>query len=140
MSRADWITPTSHIPIYYSDFSINLDLNPVTGQLRRLTNDEAIKQSMLNLVLTNISERPYQPWAGSRIRQSLFENMDSPLTINDMQTSIRDCIEKNEPRATILSLSVTPDYDHNAYSVDLNFSINNITQIFSIQFLISRVR
>ena len=140
MSRADRISPQEKMPEYYSDFSINMDRNAITGQMARLTNADAVKQSIINLVLTGQKERPYQPLLGSQVKQSLFDNMDDEITIDMIKDSITQCIQNNEVRAKILKINVVSDNDNNGYAVEVIFSIINITVPQTASFFLSRVR
>ena len=57
----------------FKDFSILMKSNPNTEDFTVVKNENAIKQSVRNLVLTGIGERPFQPKTGSRLRELLFE-------------------------------------------------------------------
>lgn len=140
MARVDKISPLQKIPEFYSDFPINLNKNLVTGQVARVTNDEAVRQSLIHLVLTNLNERPYQPYLGSRVKASLFENIDDPFTVESIRLSIEDCIKDNEPRATNVQISVQPTLERNAYQVEILFSLINITAVFKASFTLERIR
>ena len=140
MSRADKISPKAKIPEYFSDFHISLNTNPLTGQLAKVVNEEAVKQAITNLVLTDKSERPYQPHLGSDVKRSLFDLMDDPLTMSNIEDSIRDCISQNEHRAEVVNVEVIASPDYNAYTVNVLFSLNNITEIFTASINISRIR
>ena len=139
MARIDRIKPIEKIPEYYSDFDINLRTNPVTGNLARLTNAEAVKQSIMNLVLTSIRERPYQPQLGSQIRRSLFEPV-SPITLTQIQESVKEVIENYEPRANVIRIDVIDALDINSYIVNVIFSIANIQDPQNVQIVLERVR
>lgn len=140
MARVDKITTTKRTPTYYSDFPINMERNAVTGQLGQLINADAVKQALINLVLTDPKERPYQPWLGSRVKQSLFDNIDDALTIDAIQRSVTECIKNNDSRANVLKVNVFEDSDNNGYNVEIIFSILNITQPQTASFFLSRVR
>jgi len=140
MSRADKISPLQNIPTYYADFPINLDKNQVTGQIARTTNEEAVKQSMIHLVLTSFNERPYQPYLGSRVKDSLFDNIDDPMVVEEIRSSIEDCIKNNERRATDVQVSIEPSLDQSAYNVQILFSLINITAVFVANFTLERIR
>jgi phage baseplate assembly protein W len=140
MSRADKISITQKMPEYYSDFEINMSKNAITGQLARLTNADAVKQSLVGLVLTDPKERPYQPWLGSLIRRSLFDNIDDELTIDKIKDSIIECVKNNETRANILRINVEPDTEKNGYNVEVIFSIINLTIPQTARFFLERVR
>ena len=50
-----------------------------SGDVNRITDVEAVKRSVRNLVLPNFYEKPFHPEIGSGVRDMLFENM-SPIT------------------------------------------------------------
>lgn len=140
MARADKYTPITEKKEYYSDFLINFDENPITGNLARVTNEESVKQSIRNLVLTNRSERFFQPLAGSRINSLLFENFDSSL-ISSIETEIRETISLYEPRANIEEINITESQiDQNTLEISILFSIINIPQIIEMTLFLKRVR
>ena len=64
----------------YADFTKDLAVNPVTGDLARIIDEEAVKESLKNLLLTDRGERLFQPEVGSDIRATLFEN-NTPATL-----------------------------------------------------------
>jgi phage baseplate assembly protein W len=112
--------------------------NPVTGELARVTNAEAVRQSIVNLVMTDPKERPYQPYLGSRVQESLFDLVDDPMTIENIRDSIRDVIEKNEPRASIIKIDIgTVD---NSIRVDIHYGLINIQQVFTATVFLDRIR
>lgn len=140
MARADKYTPITEKREYYSDFLINFDQNPITGNLARVTNEESVKQSIKNLILTNRSERFFQPLAGSRINSLLFENFDSSL-ISSIETEIRETINLYEPRANIERVNITESQiDQNTLEISILFSIINIPQIIEMTLFLKRVR
>ena len=102
MARAEKATYKAKQPEFYSDFCINLDLNPVTGQLAKLTNEEEIKQSVKMAVLTGIGERPYNVTYGSKVKASMFDLADD-LVIEDIKTSVRESFQ-HEPRAQFIGM------------------------------------
>lgn len=140
MARVDKIIPKQKQPEYYSDFSINMERNLVTGQLLRLTNDDAVKQAIVSLVLTGPNERPYQPWLGSKIKSSLFDLADDEVTLDGIRTSITECIENNEPRVRVLNVEFHEDIDRNGYNVKIVFSTVNIQEPQVAEIFLERVR
>lgn len=140
MSRADKITLERKKTELYSDFLTNFDQNPITGTLARVTNEESVKQSLRNLVLTNTGERFYDNNKGSKIRQSLFESYD-PDNLEIIKIQLKETIDAYEPRANILDINFTDGLDENSYGVSIIFSIINIpNSSYDISINISRVR
>ena len=81
----------------YSDFDLSFAANPVTGDVAKKYDVNAVKQSLKTLVLTRFYERPFQPKLGSPIYALLFENIDV-ITANRLQLELEILINKYEPR------------------------------------------
>ncbi len=136
--RSQKITSRSRQKIYYSDFTMDFDLNPVTSALIRLTNEDSVKNSIRNIVMTQQGERFYSR-LGSTVPKSLFEPND-PISMSKAQSSIMEAIKNYEPRASNVQCNVTSSQDLNAYVIDLSFGIINIpNQIFQVS-IINRIR
>ena len=90
----------------YSDLNLNFTRNPATGDVARLTDIEAVKRSVRNLILTNQFERPFHPEIGSSVRALLFENV-TPLNAILLEDRIREVIINFEERALITSFKTS---------------------------------
>jgi len=123
----------------YSDLNLNFTRNPATGDGARLTDIEAVKRSVRNLVLTNQFERPFHPEIGSSVRELLFENM-TPLNAILLEDRIREVIINFEERAQITNVRVIDDFDRNGYKVIINFTVLNSVENVSIQEFLQRLR
>lgn len=140
MARSDKFTIETSKVEYNSDFLVNFDRNPVTGFLARVTNEDAVKQSIKSLLLTNRGERFYQPFVGSYLQSLLFEPID-PINEDRIKDTIRDTIEAYEPRAVIHDVRVSGDNDDNTYNVTIIFSLINIPdQPIDFSIILRRVR
>lgn len=106
----------------YSDFMNTFLAHPNTNQLVRKTNVDAVKMSLRNIILTNKYERLRQPDFGVGIRDYLFENF-SPELINNLETSIKDQIERYEPRAKVQEVTVTPNDENLTLFVSITFYV-----------------
>ncbi len=124
----------------FSDFLDSFSKNPQTGYLGMVQNEDAVKQSVRNLVLTERTERPYQPWIGSKINSLLFDPLDQ-LTSDALKVAIEDTIRNNEPRAQLLEVDVIANEDLDAYLINVIFSILNIPgQNFDLNLILRRAR
>ena len=140
MARADTVTIATKTPEYYSDFLINFDRNPVTGLLARVTNEDAVKNSIRNLVLTRLTERFYEPVKGSKAYSILFDQMDS-VAEQQLQSTITTCINNFEPRASLIGVQVTGNYSNQTYHVMIYYSLINIpSKEFSVSIILKRAR
>lgn len=135
----DVYTATAKQSELYSDFFTNLDVHPETGDLVRRVNEDAVKVSVMNIILTNKYERPFNPNFGSNIRNYLFEPI-TPITTQNLITAISSAIKNYEPRANLINVNVTPYIDEQAYAVSVVFSILNISNSVTLNTILSRVR
>ena len=108
----------------FKDFSILMKSNPNTEDFTVVKNENAIKQSVRNLVLTNFYEKPFHPEIGSGIRDMLFENM-TPITAVVLARKVEDVIENFEPRARLIGVRALPNLDRNEYEVTIEFFVVN---------------
>ena len=108
----------------YSDLDLFFTKRSVDKDVNTLTNVQAIKRSVRNLVLTNFYEKPFHPEIGSGVRDLLFE-IASPLTSLAISQAVTDVINNYEPRASLNFVDVNAQLDNNAYDISINFSIVN---------------
>jgi len=97
MARADLYTQTQKKQEYFSDFLTSFDKHPISDDTARVTNENAVSQSIKNLVLTNYGERLYNSEIGSNVYKSLFEPY-SQFTADDIIRHISDTIKAKETR------------------------------------------
>ena len=95
-----------------------------SDDVNKVTDIEAVKRSVRNLVLTNFYEKPFHPEIGSGVRDMLFENM-SPITASVLTKKVEDVIENFEPRARLTSVRALPNLDRNEYEVTIEFFVVN---------------
>jgi len=106
----------------FKDININFKKHPVTGDLVVSKDASAIKQAIVNLLLTNKGERPFNPDYGSNIRSYLFEPLDYG-TAAQIELGIKSTLAKFEPRITVRSIEIDPNYDNNSFDVDMIYEI-----------------
>ncbi len=114
--------PIQRISQGFKDISMTFQSNPLTRDLIVLKNENAIARSVKNIVFTVPGEKPFNPDFGSRITDSLFENIDD-ITASQIETELRDSIERFEPRVSITTLRVTANIDENGFDVVLVYDI-----------------
>ena len=124
----------------YRDINITFKKHPVTDDLVVSKDASAIKQAIVNLLLTNKGERLMNPTYGSDIRSYLFEPMDFG-TANQIKNNIRDTIETYEPRIRVLQISATPNFDDNGFDITMTYNvIGTDTPPVTVDFFLSRTR
>ena len=123
----------------YKDFDLSFTKNSITGDINKKLDVNAVKQSMKNLILTDIMERPFQPDLGSRLGGLLFENADI-FTTDAIRATIENLLENYERRAKINSVDVEPDIDRNTYEVTINFFVIGINEPQELEVKLERLR
>jgi len=123
----------------YTDLDLAFKAHPVTGDIVKTKDINAIIGAVKNLIYTNFYERPFQPQIGSNLRRLLFDPIDS-FTTNSIATDLRNTITNYEPRVQIEAIDVSPDYENNGYNVSLTFFIQNDPEPIQINFYLERVR
>ena len=109
----------------FKDLSMSFKTNPLNDDLIGLKNTSAIARSLKNIVFTQPGEKFFNPDFGSRLTESLFENVDdvSALAIED---EIRSSIINFEPRVNLLNVSVNPNVDDNEMNVIIQYEVTGI--------------
>jgi phage baseplate assembly protein W len=124
----------------FKDLNITFKPHPITGDLTVIKDEAAIKQAMINLLLTNKGERFFDSRIGSSLSSLLFEQLDY-ATASLMNTEIQNTLKFYEPRINILSLSTTPNFDDNGFDVELVFEVTGREDLpTSINFFLERTR
>jgi len=120
----------------FRDLSIGMKSNPNTEDFSMVKNENAIKQSMKNLILTGFGERPFQPTKGSRLRQMLFENLDVFMA-EELKEEIFNVITQFEPRVQLNEVRVRAS-DTNDLEVEVDYTIVGETLVQTVDFLLER--
>jgi phage baseplate assembly protein W len=125
-----------------TDF-VDLDLNmfkvPLTKDVSKRTDEEAVKAAIKNLILTRPYERPFHPEIGSGIMGLLFEPM-TVVTTQSLKRTITDVINNFEPRARLDRVDIIAKPDNNEYKVSIYFYLVNGQEIISITTFLKRLR
>lgn len=143
------ISPTLKTPnIVYSDLRKDMLINPVNSDVSRYTDEESVKESLRNLILTANGERLFNPLIGSPIRKMLFDNILYPETKFIIQDIITTTINTYEPRCEVLSVDVelggepssSNDTSENTVTVTVTFKVINIQRPITLSVILNRVR
>ena len=124
----------------YKDLNLNFSTNPVTQDVTTVTDVNAVKRSVRNLLLTNHYDRPFHPEIGSNVQSLLFENF-GPITGNQLSRHIEDMIANFEPRARVETVECYPVPDTNTYDVRIYFYVENLpAELQEFQTILEAVR
>lgn len=123
----------------YKDFDLDFGRNPITNDLNKRLNANAIKQSIRCLVLTHFYEVPFHPEVGSQIYHALFENF-TPMTRLTAERAISDVINNFEPRVNLNSVTIEENRTSNALTVVVKYTIINSNRESELTFDVYRSR
>ena len=123
----------------FSDLDLNFTAHPVTKDIVLRYDENAIKTSLKNLILTSNFERPFHSEIGSPIKRLLFEPA-TPMLGVVMKRAIVDTVNNYEPRVELLSVDVSVSEDSNSIGVTIQFKIVNTERPLSLDLVLERTR
>ena len=124
----------------YTDLDLFFGKKGSNSDIQKVTDVQAVKRSIRNLVQLNTYEKPFHPEIAGGVREMLFENM-SPVVSAMIARKIEDVIENFEPRARLVSVRSLPDLDRNAYEVQVAFYVvNTPTELVDLTIMLERLR
>ena len=123
----------------FSDIPGSFELNPVNRDLTKMVNEQSVKQSIKNLLLTNRGERLFQPNIGGDLRALLFENV-TPAVISIAEKEVIRMLELYEPRCNVLEAVIDGDIDRNYVRITITFTVINTSEVIEYSVLLDRIR
>lgn len=123
----------------WRDLDLNFKIHPIRKDINKKRAEMAVVNSIKNLISTRHYEVPFQPELGCNVQKLLFEPLDA-VTATLIEREISETITNFEPRAEVVSLSVSADTDNNGFKVEMLFKIVNRTDPVAINFFLERVR
>jgi phage baseplate assembly protein W len=130
---------STHNTRIFQDLDLRFIAHPVTGDVPTLKNEDAIKASVRNLVMTNFYERRFHPEIGSQVTSLLFEPA-SMMTEILIKNTITETIVNYEPRVKLVNVKVISSDDNNTLYVSIEFMIVNTTQPITLNLSLKRSR
>ncbi len=114
--------PIERVSQGFKDISMTFQSNPLNEDLIAIKNENAIARSVRNIVFTTPGEKFFNQSFGSRITESLFENIDE-ITATIIVDEIRQSIDNYEPRVEVDDVKAFPDYDNNSFDVTITYDV-----------------
>ena len=132
--------PLERVSQGFKDVSMTFQINPLNQDLIVIKNETAIARSIRNIVFTVPGEKFFQENFGSRISESLFENIDE-ISALEIKDEITESINRFEPRVRLISVEAIPDYAGNAFNVIIVYEIIGIdTPAQQLEFVLQSTR
>lgn len=110
---------------FYKDLPLDFTPHPVSGDVRPITNEVAIRRAIKNLILTPVGSKPFNPDYGTDVGNFLFSTPDG-LTELGFRESIIEAINRFEPRAIVDSVNF--NYENNDVQIIVSYTIRNLGQ------------
>ena len=124
----------------YTDLDLFFAKKSTSKDISKVTDIQAVKRSVRNLILTNHYEKPFHPEIGSGVRDMLFEPM-TPLTAYMLAKQVENVIENWEPRARLIGVRASPNLDRNEYECTIQFFVVNApTELVDLTVFLERLR
>ena len=123
----------------YKDLDLDFGRNTTTNDVNKLTDVEAVKRSVRNLINTNHYEKPFRPEVGSNLRAMLFE-LISPQMNHAISKEIDLLIRNYEPRCRLVEVNSQPSIERNAYEVTISFYVVNHPEPVTVETFLERLR
>lgn len=128
------------IPVrQYSDIDMVFSPSILTGDVKPISNNDAIKQSLKNLVLLGFYDRPYRPYLGSGVNHMLFQP-NIPITKHKIKSEIERVITEYETRVELISVTVDTESSDESYRITIEYYIENELEPLKVDFFLERVR
>ena len=123
----------------YTDIDMAFKVNPVTKDIGRKTDVNAVKQALRNLFMYNRGEKRFDPNFGGNIRAMLFEPVDY-VTAGALQKEIEFMIRNYEPRVELDAVQVESDPDGNSYQLRIDFHVIGVREPQVYTSILERLR
>ena len=123
----------------YVDLDLFFQKKIPSGDVNQITEVQAVKRSVRNLVLLNPYEKPFHPEIGSNVRDLLFEPM-TPLTEVFLAKKIEEVLINHEPRVRLVRVNVNSNPEQNRYRVWIEFYVVNHPEPVTVETFLERLR
>ena len=114
-----------------TDLNLSFEINSNTGDFNKLSTEAVIRRSLDTILTTGMMEKPFREDFGSDVSIRLFEVTGS-RDIPAIESQIRNAIDRNEPRITLLDLAVYGDFLNNRLEITISYMIKKTSQIDEI--------
>jgi phage baseplate assembly protein W len=123
----------------YRDLDLSLTLHPTKKDIMPLRDDQAIKNAIKNLIVTNAFERPFKPALGASLGNALFEPPGF-FTENTIEDRVRRVIVDHEPRVKVLGVAAAYAETDDSYRVNVKFLIKENDVETNVDIRLRRLR
>jgi|TARA_B110000285_G_scaffold235587_1_gene318335 phage baseplate assembly protein W len=123
----------------WADLDLDFVKHPITKDIVKKTNVEAVKRSVRNLILTNRYDKFFHPEVDGGVTRHLF-GLSTAHTMHDIEIAVKTCLSNYEPRVVVNSVLVGGDLDNNGFNVSIFFTVINTPEPIQISLFLKRTR
>ena len=139
----------------WADLDLDFTMHPVTKDITRKLNVEAVKRSVRNLIQTNKYDKKFHPEVDGGVTRHLF-GLATAATKHDISEAIATCLRNYEPRVVVdrvnvvgnedeiahvqSDIRVTGNIDRNGFNVSIFFRIINSPEPIEVSLFLERIR
>ena len=139
----------------WADLDLDFTAHPVTKDIVRKTNVEAVKRSVRNLIQTNKYDKKFHPEIDGGVTRHLF-GLATAATKHDIAEAIATCLRNYEPRVIVdrvnvfgnadeiahvqSDIRVTGNIDRSGFNVSIFFRIINSPEPIEVSLFLERIR
>ena len=109
----------------FKDINLSFKRHPVTNDVITVSDEDAIKRSVRNIIFTILGEKPFEPNFGSVINQSLFE-LNTSLNEVRISDEIEQSLINYEPRIDNIEVTASIYPDSNELNCTVQYDIVGI--------------
>ena len=123
----------------WADLDLDFAKHPITKDIVRKTNVEAVKRSVRNLILTNRYDKYFHPEIDGGVTRHLF-GLSTPHTKHDIEIAVKTCLRNYESRVIVDNVIVSGDLDNNGFNVSIYFTVINSPEPIEVSLFLERLR
>ena len=106
----------------FKDINLSFKRHPVTNDVLTVSDEDAIKRSVKNIIFTILGEKPFIPLFGSVINESLFD-LNTNLSEIRITDEIKSSLLNYEPRIDNIEVTVQVAPDRNELNCTVQYDI-----------------
>ena len=123
----------------WADLDLDFAKHPVTKDVVRKTDVEAVKRSVRNLIRPNRYEKHFHPEVDGGGTRHLF-GLSTAHTKHDIELAIRTCLKNFESRVEVNDIRISGDLDRNGFNVSIYFTVVNSPEPIEVSLFLERIR
>jgi phage baseplate assembly protein W len=123
----------------FKDIDLSFEMNPITHDIGVKTNENAVRNSVSNLILSPPYSHPMHPEISCQAYNALFGQM-TMITEEILRNSVIQVLNKFEPRIQLNSVTVTGVQESHRYDVTIAYTIIGTTKTTTVNISLDKVR